>query len=448
MSTAKCDGNDSIKNLPRIISSLADLVEEGAEDNISKEETFVSITKSKSNDNSNSDHNTIQRRKNQKRLVLHFDINETILIGDDAGGDTVEECLNKIIAKVAFVQLPKRNDKSVETKDIVPICWWDGTPIIAEGEQRCEMIPPLYTGWEWPKDTCPYYRTAYKKRAKYFTMPTEHGEIYRPLYDHLKERILNYTLKFSKSRQSETYHESSHPFNRMIPSFFHTLVKLKEEGRDYTLVLRTFGSDLEDIALALSDFANGKHPLFPNFREPKLVLTANNLFKGRWRENNMSEKSATDEHLSVSNRTSSVFDLLPWNSHSTKAIASGDDEVLHIIERSSVIGVQDDYNHWDENDNAPWAGKPVWIHNDAIPTLQHHIFFDDNIHNDTNDSIVAVRAVMNGMNWLSLTGSQTIDQQGKYLFRVPTVEALLNNLWFYEKILNAESNVTDEIIIL
>ena len=36
--------------------------------------------------------------------MLHFDINETILIGDEAGGDTVDDCLNKIIAKSAFVQ--------------------------------------------------------------------------------------------------------------------------------------------------------------------------------------------------------------------------------------------------------------------------------------------------------------------------------------------------------
>jgi len=30
------------------------------------------------------------------KLVLHFDINETILIGDEAGGDSVEDCLNKV----------------------------------------------------------------------------------------------------------------------------------------------------------------------------------------------------------------------------------------------------------------------------------------------------------------------------------------------------------------
>ena len=37
-------------------------------------------------------------------LLLHFDLNETILLGDDAGGDTYEQCIHKIIAKSAFVQ--------------------------------------------------------------------------------------------------------------------------------------------------------------------------------------------------------------------------------------------------------------------------------------------------------------------------------------------------------
>jgi hypothetical protein len=44
-------------------------------------------------------------------LCLHFDINETILLGDPAGGDSYEDSLNKILAKVAFVKpvrIPRR----------------------------------------------------------------------------------------------------------------------------------------------------------------------------------------------------------------------------------------------------------------------------------------------------------------------------------------------------
>ena len=48
----------------------------------------------------------------QPHLFLHFDINETILIGDPAGGDTVTECLNKIIAKSAFVRTDDSDSSS------------------------------------------------------------------------------------------------------------------------------------------------------------------------------------------------------------------------------------------------------------------------------------------------------------------------------------------------
>ena len=34
--------------------------------------------------------------ESESKLVIHFDINETILIGDEAGGDSVEDCLNKV----------------------------------------------------------------------------------------------------------------------------------------------------------------------------------------------------------------------------------------------------------------------------------------------------------------------------------------------------------------
>ena len=45
-----------------------------------------------------------RRRRATPKLVLHFDVNETIMVGDPAGGDTFEDCLNKMIAKNAFVR--------------------------------------------------------------------------------------------------------------------------------------------------------------------------------------------------------------------------------------------------------------------------------------------------------------------------------------------------------
>ena len=44
-------------------------------------------------------------KSSPRKLVLHFDINETILIGDEAGGDTVEDCLNKVRETAMYISL-------------------------------------------------------------------------------------------------------------------------------------------------------------------------------------------------------------------------------------------------------------------------------------------------------------------------------------------------------
>ena len=300
------------------------------------------------------------------------------------------------------------------TKPWNPTHWWDGTPLTEQPGGNMKQPPPMYTGWHWPPNSCPYYRTAYKKNAKTFT--DGHGHIYRPLYDKLKDSFLS-------AKETDNL-PPSHPFYRMIPSFFSTLVKLQELDKDYTLVLRTFGSDLDDIAQALKDFAVGKHPLFPTFREPKLLLEECNMFRGRY---------------SQGHNTDAVYDLFDWKSH--RKVASGDEELLHVIEKLSVCGIRDDYEYWYKNDHAPMCGKPVWIHPKGTGSF-HHLFFDDNIHNDANDSIVAVRSRdKDGEHWNALSGEETIAEQGKYVVRVPTVAAVLQDDWFLQQIALAEDRV-------
>jgi hypothetical protein len=345
--------------------------------------------------------------------------------------DLTESFHNKlryqIIAKSAFVEKPTISDCAdsnsiMSTKIFEPTKWWDGTNLLKH-EASCsnETPPPLYTGWHWPDHSCPYYRTAYKKYSKEFTASKHvknpgHGSIYRHLYEELKGSMLLHNENHGLP--------PSHPFYRMLPSFFQTLVVLQKLQKDYTLVLRTFGSDLDDIAQALRDFASGKHPQFPDFREPKLLLKECHMFRGRYREGD-------------NPKAGSVYDLFDWNDFSTK-IASGDDELLNIIEGLDVCGIQDDYEYWDLHNNSPTAGKPVWV-NTANTTYEdkssrhHHLFFDDNIHNDASDSIVAVRSKRSGQ-WISLSGQETIEMQFKYLVRVPTVAAILQNDWFLQQI--------------
>ena len=103
----------------------------------------------------------------------------------------------------------------------------------------------------------------------------------------------------------------------------------------------------------------------------------------------------------------------------------------------------------------PIKKKPVWIRS-KNKDIQH-IFFDDNIHNSAEDSIVSVRQEekssqvddldndidprqtsstinLRNTNFRSLSGSEIIGVQGRCLVRVPTVEPCLTQTWFLSQI--------------
>lgn len=315
-------------------------------------------------------------RTTTMHLIVHFDINETILVGDEAGGDTREDCLNKIVAKSAFVRIPAEffsgSDSDEHSKptthDITPTHWWDGTPIQETYEHLGEddQIPPLFFGWDWPEGCCPYYRTAFKSRSNSFL--SHHGSIYKPVYESivksLNVRPLVKTL--------------SPALSDILPAFFESLVALRSSRREdhtTTIVLRTFGTDLPEIAQAVSLFARGKHPDYPDMYDERLILEKDRLVKGRWIKNSAKSGDGIDHD-------DSGYDYQLWD-QSDLVIASGDAQVLDFIHSQcgSICGIQDDYDHWDANNCQPWAGKPIWKINREQSSNDHfhHLLLDDNM---------------------------------------------------------------------
>jgi hypothetical protein len=431
-------------------------------------------------------------------LFLHFDINETILIGDIAGGDTLEDCLNKIIAKSAFVTKDSDGNDKRDEESFVPTHWWNGDPLTPstlsmESSFHCEDIidnnlsvdyfipppsslttihplpPPLYTGWNWPTNTCPYYRTIYKANAKQFTNNNMHGAIYRPVYNLLCSRLLGGVEQTNKKKekkkekkkdeQEEEDREMS--FDDFVPAFFHTLVHYFPSEMTYatttnsidqctsssssflpppiktTLVLRTFGSDRSRVAKCVTDFANGKHPSYPSYRNRQLVMHEEDLLQGRWvKTTNDAEKEGE-----------SIYEL--YNPQCTTKQYTGDDAILDYLQTKSIVFIRDDYDYWRDNNYAPWSGKPIWArmnsHRQQRPIQlrhdHHHILLDDNIHNDPNDGIGAVRVPTISSSYISLRGNDILNMHGKYLIRVPTLRPLLEDDWFICQIENARQRI-------
>ena len=443
-------------------------------------------------------HSTGMTQK-QPHLFLHFDVNETILIGDPAGGDTVTECLNKIIAKSAFVstdigtdvrktnacgvtndsieprqeRIPSPSSHSVTTSsshNLIPTHWWNGQSI----EQSSLEAPPLYTGWTWPPNTCPYYRTSYKNLAKTFTQG--HGRVYRPFYEALCDKLgLDHN---SDSNCCRTGDESL--LANFVPAFFHTLqyyfpsrssdVQTTQPSNGYlprpakvTLVLRTFGTDLPRVVRCISEFAKGNHPDFPDYYNPDLILEGD-LFCSSWVLRDVHGNTVEGDDVPNMEKAELVYELHTTTAdrageHSQHRIEKGDrcgdDAILDYLQTKTIVGIQDCYPFWSANNYAPWAGKPVWAKtntNSFSRKEHHHILLDDNIHNDPNDGAGGIR-IPKGLegkivdwhtSYESLNGDDALNMQGKHLIRVPTVCPLMQDDWFIQKIEDARYKYFEE----
>lgn len=64
----------------------------------------------------------------------------------------------------------------------------------------------------------------------------------------------------------------------LIPAFFHTISTLAAQGRDFTVVIRTFGSDISDVVEAINAFAEGKHLVGP--RVPEVAISPSDVWEG------------------------------------------------------------------------------------------------------------------------------------------------------------------------
>ena len=466
--------------------------------------------------NNSIDQSSIEDTKQQQlhlpHLFLHFDVNETILIGDPAGGDTVTECLNKIIAKSAFVCASSDgadgNNSSAEagesnnygdakeatsnrglkrspssgnitpssTHNIHPTHWWNGQSISQTFESD---PPPLYTGWAWPPNTCPYYRTSYKKLAKEFTKEGNHGRIYRPLYEKMCHKL---GLVIDEAANNNS--QDTNIFANFVPAFFHTLQyyfpskssrvestattnsQTTKHNRymppppKVTLVLRTFGTDLPRVARCISEFAKGNHPSYPDYYNPDLILDGD-VFCSSWTYRDVHGNAVKDPD---ENNSELVYELHSTTKdevgeHSQNRIRqgdhTGDDSILNYIETKTIVGIQDCYPFWSSNNHAPWAGKPVWARTNTHSFSKHdhhHILLDDNIHNDPNDGAGGIRipkaelgeGVERHTSYESLHGEEALNMHGKHLIRVPTVCPLMDDDWFVRKIEEARWKYFEE----
>ena len=353
--------------------------------------------------------------RKKPHLVLHFDVNETIMVGDPAGGDTFEDCLNKIICKNAYVRTPEAGK--------LPTHWYDGTRIIEGGN-----APPLHFGWMWPTGSKPFYECRVgKELEKKFTELA--GAPYRKIFLDLKNACRWEDDDVTKDKS--LCHDGKHHF--LLPAFFTTIAELAKRGRSFTIVIRTFGTDANDVVEAINAFAEGRHLGVFGRGVPEIAVKSDDVWSGAYSSEGtftlQRKCSQTGEYVKVTDEDE-VVDILEGRIR--------DEEGTTPAQIRCVV-CTDDYKYWKSKDEIPSAGKPMWI--TGSDNSVHQIFFDDNIKPIIDKSIVAIRyRKAKGLPFSPLSGQETIDMHGSSIVRVPTACPILDPLWFVKQIDTCEKN--------
>ena len=208
---------------------------------------------------------TLNCLKRKNRLVLHFDVNETIMIGDEAGGDTYTDSLNKIVAKCALVQ--KNPVVKSDTFSWDHWRWYDGTKI----DPEAKIAPELNFDWDRKADVENFHAMVYETNckefnSKIFTHDRQPGRAYRHVLEKLKDK-----MKLPERDVDERLTLNGKNYF-VLPSFFNTLAQLEKQNRDFIVVVRTFGRDGSRVAKAINAWSEGRHPLFEGKTFPSFHL--------------------------------------------------------------------------------------------------------------------------------------------------------------------------------
>ena len=54
-----------------------------------------------------------------------------------------------------------------------------------------------------------------------------------------------------------------------IKYIFNRMIKLREMGREFNIIFRTFGIDLPEVLEEFNVFCMGEHPLYPDIKMPE-----------------------------------------------------------------------------------------------------------------------------------------------------------------------------------
>eukprot|EP00347_Sterkiella_histriomuscorum_P008273 403345711 len=240
----------------------------------------------------------------------------------------------------------------------------------------------------------------------------------------------------------------------LIPSFFRTLIYLKKAKKEFSIVFRTFGQDLNNVIFEFNKFCNGDHPCysgrggtpqvkFEGSKNTKDLRIKERSQKGLYYRDGteINQSALVTGTLKRTNKDDNINDFYSGDIEEGSVNVYRDPidqyvSILETLKKRSTMAIQDDFEQWQKTSFGNTGGKLLLI--DQADYGTQHIFFDDNAGEDI-DCCIDVRDVINGE---FIPYRKFIN---KYVMKVEPHRAILEPDYFIKLIEQAEQKRDEEI---
>lgn len=294
-------------------------------------------------------------------LLIHCDINKTIIVSDASSDRGFMGSLNAILSECVFGSYPL--DKPMNERQAE-----DWIPVSSSPESVSK--PGIVTFGTYLEDLTNINKPQRKALKASFAESGGIGEHYNSYLSAMKEKLKIEPTTSSASSSLACLNEGYH---FILPSFIKFLRYLTSsyltDRFDCRIIFRTFGSDIADVATELNSFCHGSHPIFP-FHTISMDCYPNDFTL------DISESSTASFSRFGPNEADVTLNYFNEETKHVDKITGASVCLNHVI-RSLLkeennpacrrcIAIRDDYHYWAAQNEADEAGKLLLVYSETI----------------------------------------------------------------------------------
>jgi hypothetical protein len=404
---------------------------------------------------------TIKSRAPETPILLHFDVNKTVIHSDVISAKSSEDGIREAVADLFWgvVGTPGAagSDAAPTSSTSEPEIWtWTGSPpSLRPPDIQCAPGTFLSTYAKYCKKRTGKDKDLFKKSVRQFTFVEDSSakaEMERMVARAVDKLALPQELLDSTERAEELKAvglKGSQYF--IIPSLFYLVARLQRENHEFGVLFRSFGKDHEKVKGEWNAFCELRHPVFSRLIQDIGPLDGSvpSLPDRRIHNLHTLYRDSEGPVLIVNTFTNGPEDST-WDAWAKakpkpeKDTRDGRTYIKEVLKAKTVEGIddlqawmrshmatqatsaiKDDWAWWQFHGERAYAGKLLPLIGGPETTRQ--VFFDDNI--DLDDPRIVDCRDPSGR---PVSAAAALD--GGLCVKVNPVEAVLEDDYFFQKL--------------